>query len=684
MRPFGKDGSVKATLKNQRRHCAVAPQPQNDDICSLFHALTYSEFLLMNLFSASNLSKSFNDVPLFEGISFGMDTGERVGLIGSNGAGKTTLLRVIAGTEEPDEGTVAFNSAARFEYLSQQPEFRVGLGVLEAVMESRPQTYSLLKRHAELCTLLADRSTPALETELHDVSATLDHTDGWSLESDAKAMLQRLGVPRFDDRVENLSGGLRKRVALANVLMSDADLLILDEPTNHLDADTVQWLQGRLAGSPRALLLITHDRYFLDAVTTRIVELERRKLWSFAGNYEFYVQQKEFIVANEEATAEHLKNRLRDELAWLRKSARAQRSKQKSRKDWVEGLQDKQKTLRETVEVKQIKIEVGNKVTGSQLVDAVGISKSVGGKLLFKDFTYKAALGERIGIIGPNGSGKSTLLNILAGEVQPDSGTTKIGTSAKIGYFRQESSDITPTLSVIGAVREIAEYVDTGVGRERYLSAKDFLDRFNFHPRQHHALVGNLSGGERRRLGLLRVLMGDPNILLLDEPTNDFDIPTLNALEEYLQHFLGCLVIVSHDRAFLDKTVDFIYAFETADDGTPRIKQYPGNYSAYLETQERLEREKAEQKREAPEPRYDATSKPKRNLYQLSREREQIERALEKLEQEKSVIEEFLNTSNGESYKLITEKSNRLAAVAQEIDTATERWVELTEQMEEK
>jgi ABC transport system ATP-binding/permease protein len=677
----------------------------------------------MNLFSAHGLAKSYHDVALFENIAFGMEEGERVGLIGSNGVGKTTLLRVLAGADEPDEGTVSYNSTVRYEYLSQQPQFPQGITVLEAVMRSRPATHALLTRHAELCTLLDGGSSDgssddAVTNELHRIAEQLDHNSGWALEAEAKAMLQRLGVARFSEFVENLSGGLRKRVALANVLMSDADLLILDEPTNHLDADTVQWLQERLANSPRALLLITHDRYFLDAVVTRIVELDRRKLWSFAGNYEFYVEQKNFIIANEQATAEHLRNRLRDELDWLKAGARAQRKKQQSRVDWVHDLQSKQQSLRETIELKKIKIEVGGKVTGSQLVDAVGISKTIAGRELFSDFTYKAALGERIGIIGPNGSGKSTLLNIFAGEMPTDTGTLKRGASAKIGYFRQESSDIDPTQSVIGAVREIAEYVDTGVGRDRYLSAKDFLDRFNFHPRQHHSLVGNLSGGERRRLGLLRVLMGDPNVLLLDEPTNDFDIPTLNALEEYLEHFMGCLVIVSHDRAFLDKTVEFIYAFEERPDGiTTRIKQYPGNYSAYLDRlAERTSAAQAERAAYEASAQHSSQSssqnssqassglasgnqanersgeksgeksgeRPKVNLYQLSREREHLERTLDKLEREKTGIEDFLNTSTDADYKVLTEKSNRLAALATEIDAATERWVELSEMMEKK
>jgi len=639
----------------------------------------------MNIFSAHGLTKSFNDVPLFEDIAFGMSIGERVGIIGSNGAGKTTLLQIIAGVEVPDEGTVAFNKGMRFEYLSQNPTFSKPITVLEAVMQARTATFTLLKRHAELCALLHDRTDDALSKELHDTSIALEMNGGWTLEHDAKTMLQKLGVARFDDNVQHLSGGLRKRVAMANVLMSDADLLILDEPTNHLDANSVQWLQDRLQNSPRALLLITHDRYFLDAVTTRIVELERRKLWSYNGDYEFYLDRKQELVANETATAEHLKNRLRREVEWLKRGARAQRKKQKSRVDWVENLQERQKTLRETVELKNIKIEVGSKFTGSQLVDAVNISKRIGERVLFQHFTYKAIAGERIGIIGANGSGKSTLLNILAGETPPDSGTVKIGSAAKIGYFRQESTDIAPTQSVIGAVREIAEYIDTGVGRDRYLSAKDFLERFNFHLRQFNALVGNLSGGERRRLGLLRVLMGDPNILLLDEPTNDFDIPTLGALEEYLQHFLGCLIVVSHDRAFLDRTVEYIYAFEENERGETVIKQYPGNYSAYLETVERKSQEQAEQAKlqEQREQQMQATGQeqPKKNAYQRKRELDRLERVIAGLEKEKSEIEAALSAGNQMDYKMLTERSNRLLALQQDLDAAVEQWMEVSEHL---
>ncbi len=547
----------------------------------------------------------------------------------------------------------------------------------------------MLRQYAALCAAMDNLSaekganTDDIQHQLHEVNRALDNEGAWLLENEAKAMLQKLGVSRFDERIGNLSGGLKKRVALAKTLMSDVDLLILDEPTNHLDADSVQWLQDRLVSSPRAILLITHDRYFLDAVTTRIVELDRAKLISFPGNYENYVERKAMITANEEATADHLKNRLRTELAWIKAGARAQRKKQKSRVDWVKNLQDEQERLREATELKQIKIEVGTQFAGSQLIDAVNIGKTIAGRPLFQNFTYKAAKGDRIGIIGPNGSGKSTLLNILVGEIPTDTGTVKIGTTARIGYFRQESSDIAPTISVLAAVREVAEYIDTGVGRDRFLTAKDMLQRFNFPTHQFGSLVGNLSGGERRRLGLLRVLMNNPNVLILDEPTNDFDIQTLNALEEYLQFFHGALIIVSHDRAFLDRSVEFIYSFEPNDEGLVHIKQYPGNYSAYLEKKEQKQ-ENAREAEKNTKVQMLTTTTPqevsqtsRKNKYQATKERESLEKRIESHEKRKLAIETLLSSGEITDYKALKEHSDELATILTEIDDLTMQWLEL-------
>ncbi|MDT8324564.1 MAG: ABC-F family ATP-binding cassette domain-containing protein, partial [Bacteroidota bacterium] len=540
----------------------------------------------MVLFSTSGLSKTFHEQPLFTDVAFGMEEGERVGIIGRNGVGKTTLLRIIAGTEDADEGAVAFNSKATFEYLEQMPSFAHEQNVLEVVLEGRRDIRDLLDRHAALCSRVARSHDANLQRELDTVTAEIEHANGWTLETDARIMLQKLGVWQFDADVRRLSGGQRKRVALARALLRDPDLLILDEPTNHLDADSVQWLQDRLQQSPRALLLITHDRYFLEAVVNRIVEMDQQQLISFPGNYEMYLERRENMVNAQEAEAERTRAKLRQELAWLQRGAKARRTKQKSRVDWIA----KMEAAPRPVEEKRIKIEVGNSFLGSKIIDAVNIGMSIGGKLLFEHFTYRATAGDRIGIIGPNGCGKSTLLNVLCGNIEPDSGSVKIGSSVRIGYFRQENTDFDPSKSVVATLREVAEYIDTGVGRDRYLSATDMLKKFHFPHRKQGALVGTLSGGERRRLALLMVLMNNPNVLFLDEPTNDFDLQTMSALEEYLSNFLGFLVIVSHDRMFLDRTVEYIYSF----DGEGHIRQYPGNYSAYLERREAEEQRRSE------------------------------------------------------------------------------------------
>ncbi|MCZ7555727.1 MAG: ABC-F family ATP-binding cassette domain-containing protein [Bacteroidia bacterium] len=633
--------------------------------------------VFMVLFTCTKLSKAFHDTALFTEVSFGMEDGDRVGLIGRNGAGKTTLLRIIAGMEAADSGTVAFNNAATWEYLEQMPGFEAEQSVLDAVMDGRADIRALLDRHAELCLLVARTHDLTTQRELDDVDSRIEHANGWALESEAKAMLQKLGVTEFDADVRRLSGGQRKRVALARALLRDPDLLILDEPTNHLDADSVQWLQDRLQQSRKALLLITHDRYFLDAVVNRIVEMEQLQLLSFPGNYEDYLERKEAMISAQEAEAERLRSKMRTELAWLQRGAPARRTKQKSRVDWISRMEAAPRPVQE----KNIKIEVGSSFLGSKVIEAVNISKRIGGKLLFERFTHHSTPGERIGIIGPNGCGKSTLLNVLCGDLQPDTGSVKIGVSVSIGYFRQENDDFDPTMSVLATLRSVAEYIDTGIGRDRYLSASDMLNKFHFPYKKQNALVGTLSGGERRRLALLMVLMRNPNVLFLDEPTNDFDIQTLNALEEYLQHFQGFLVIVSHDRMFLDRTVDYIYAF----DGEGGIRQYPGNYTNYLQRRESEKSEAATRDDgKAKKEQSDASDKPK-NVKPLTwkeeRELEAIEREIAALETEQSEISSRLSTGN-EDYTVLGELSNRIRDIDLRVSALSERWMELEEKRE--
>jgi ATP-binding cassette subfamily F protein uup len=595
----------------------------------------------MNLISCTDLAKSYFEKVLFRGISLGIDQGERIGLIGRNGVGKSSLLRIVAGIDEPDEGTVAMMRGCRIVYLEQQPQFDVDDTALAAVCDA--------------------------------YRAAHDTYEPWEIETRATIMLGKLGIHDVHRSVHAMSGGQRKRVALARALISEPDLLILDEPTNHLDADSVQWLQDELQSTRQGLLLVTHDRYFLDAVSTRILELDQHRMFSFEGGYEKYLERKESMLAVQESTAEHDRNKLRRELAWLQKGAKARRTKQKSRIDWIAQMQATERPA----EQRSIEIEVGNRFLGGKIIDAVNTSVSVGGRPLFVDVTYRAAPLDRIGIIGPNGAGKSTLLHVLAGRRNPDAGFVDIGDTVTLGFFDQEIKDLDPNRTVLANLRDVAEYIDVGVGRERFITATELLDRFLFSRKQQNAYVHTLSGGEQRRLALLRLLMANPNVIFLDEPTNDFDIATLGALEEYLDHFKGVLLIVSHDRAFLDRTVSTIWSFE--DDG--RVKEYPGNYSAYLDKREASKLQAA-----APAPpaaKQDrspqaSTTAPKKLSFNERRELEELERRIPELEHQRDAIERRLAAAT-EDYTTLAQLGEEHGRVLEGIDAATLRWMELSE-----
>lgn len=645
----------------------------------------------MSLFSASNLSKKINDSYLFEGVAFGMEYGEKVSVIGKNGVGKTTFLRCIAGVEIPDTGNVSFNREVKYEFLEQLPQFIKNATVLQTVMNGKQEIANLLRVHAELCE--KNNLTETEQNELHTISAKLDETNGWRLDTEAETILTKLGIDIFDADVTRLSGGQRKRVAIARALISEPDLIILDEPTNHLDTDSVQWLQDYVQRSNLGLLLVTHDRYFLDAVSTRIIELDKQKIFSYPGNFEKYLERKEAMIASEEAQAEHLRNKLRNELVWLQRGAQARRTKQQSRIDWIA----KMKAEPPPKEERNIRIEFGSKIQGGIVINCHNISKSIGEKLLFKEFTYYAAPGDRIGIIGPNGSGKSTLLNVMAGLTETDTGSVKIGETTVIGYFKQEQTDLPLKQSVIATLREIAEFIDVGVGRENYISARELLERFLFPPNRHYTLIENLSGGERRRLALLCVLMKNPNVLLLDEPTNDFDIATLSALEEFLQYFKGTLITVSHDRSFLDKTVNFVYVFQK--DGS--IKQYPGNYSFYLEKIEQNALEQKAQEIKAQEQaeknnnqRANATNSHNNTLSKASQDDNKkkegltfsekfllkdLEKKIEILEKQKAEATDLLNNCDVSDYQFIAKQAEVVAAIENELNSVIDQWAELME-----
>ncbi|MDR0927260.1 MAG: ABC-F family ATP-binding cassette domain-containing protein [Ignavibacteria bacterium] len=616
----------------------------------------------MTIFSCNGLTKSYNDKILFENIAFGMDTGDKIGIIGKNGIGKTTLMKIIAGIETQDVGDMVFNSQIRYEYLDQMPIFNSNDTALDYVMSSKPELMAWLEEHR----LLSKSANPDA-VKINLLAHQIEEVSGWNFENEAKKMLSQLGIEEFHKDVNHLSGGLKKRVALARSLLSNPDLLILDEPTNHLDADSVQWLQDRLQSSGTSLLFVTHDRYFLDAVANKILEIDQQKIFTYPGSFEQYLEMKEAFLKSQEATKIHTLSRLRVELAWLQRGAKARRSKQKSRIDWVQELA---KSVNK-VEEKKIKIELGNKFLGSRIIEAHNIGTSIGGKLLFQNVTYIAKPKDRIGIIGPNGSGKSTFLSVLAGIRFPDKGRCEIGMSADIGYFHQEIKDLNPTQSVIEALKEIAEYIDVGIGRDRFITTRDLLDKFAFPRYQHTSLISTLSGGEMRRLALCRVLMANPNVLLLDEPTNDFDLQTLAALEEYLDDFLGVLLIVSHDRSFLDRTVNFIWAFN----GSGNVKEYPGNYSNYLE---RKEKEKRAARSDAPEKQVKPKNdNPKKKLsYMEQRELDTLEVIIPEMEAKKAAIELEIQTTA--DYKQIEQLSVDLQTLSNDIDVATVRWLELS------
>jgi ATP-binding cassette subfamily F protein uup len=489
----------------------------------------------MNLLTIEHLTKSYTERLLFDDTSFSINEGDKIGLIGINGTGKSTLLRIVAGLEAPDQGNVVKGRNLDIRFLSQNPVFHEGDTILESIVRDNE-----------------------------------GHEHVWDLESQAKAMLTRLGFTDFDSKVETLSGGQRKRVALVSVLLGNTDLLVLDEPTNHLDSSMADWLEDYLKRFRGALLMVTHDRYFLDSVTNRIVELDKGKLYNYQENYEGYLKLKAERMDMEAATERKRQSILRVELEWMQRGARARSTKQKAHIQRYETLRDQ-----EGIKIDQsVELDSVSSRLGRTTVEVNDITKAFGEKVLMKDFTYVFLKNDRIGIIGPNGSGKSTLMKIIAGWLEPDAGTVTVGQTVKMGYFSQESEDMDGSVKVIDYIRNVAEYVKTKDGS---VSASQMLERFLFPPSVQYTTVSKLSGGEKRRLNLLRILMEAPNVLLLDEPTNDLDIQTLTILEDYLDSFQGIVVTVSHDRYFLDRVVRRIFAFE----GQGNVTQYEGGFTDY-------------------------------------------------------------------------------------------------------
>lgn len=627
----------------------------------------------MNILSLEDISKNYGLKPLFSGVTLGLDETDKIGVIGANGSGKTTLLRIIAGAEQADTGRIVTASEKNIAYLPQNPAFDKEATVLDTVFEANNEIMQLLGEYEMACHELSLTDTPneKLLSRVSVLAHKLETAGGWELETTAKNVLTQLGINDVSARMGELSGGQRKRVALAHALLSRPDLLILDEPTNHLDADTITWLEAYLERYTGALLLVTHDRYFLDRVTTRILEIDRGNVQSFAGNYAYYLEKKEEQEARREAEGIKRDAMIRRELAWLRRGAKARTTKQKARIDRAEELMAQPREKAKAT----LEISVASSRLGKKILELTDIDKSYDERVLLKDFSYTLKRGDRIGIIGANGSGKTTLLDIVAKRIQPDAGNVEVGQTIVLGYYDQENRELNNDQRVIDYIREGAERIETADGT--ILNASQMLEKFLFTQQTQYDRIGLLSGGERRRLYLLRVLMGAPNILLLDEPTNDLDIQTLVRLEEYLETFAGCLLVVSHDRYFLDRTVDHIFRFE----GDGIVRQYPGNYSAFAEIREREAVETAKQAAEkiikptvAPK---DANA-PRKLSFKERRELETLEVEIEKAETRKTQIETELGANASDS-ALVQKLYTELQLLSDKLEQDVERWSELAE-----
>jgi ATP-binding cassette subfamily F protein uup len=639
----------------------------------------------MTIFTLRSIKKDFGIKELLTDASFSLDEGDKVGLIGTNGSGKSTLLKMIAGMESIDSGDRWVNPGSKIVYLPQQPDLDENHTVLEQVFADSGEQMALVREYEEISAQLSHGKgdTDKLMARLSAVSERIDEVDAWDLETKAKLILTKLGIEDFEAKIADLSGGYRKRIALATALLSEPDVLLMDEPTNHLDALSVEWLQNYLNGYRGALLLITHDRYFLDRVTNRILEIDRGDLYNYAGNYAYYLEKKALAEESAASTQRKFSGVLRRELEWLKKGPKARSTKQKARIDRIKDMRAEEfKTANGKVEIATAGRRIGKKV-----IELLHISKAYGDRTLIKDFTYNFTPEDRIGIIGCNGAGKSTLMDIITGRIQPDSGTVEIGTTIHIGYFDQHSEDLTPNEDqrVIEYLKSVAELVQTADGE--IITASQMLEKFLFPPNQQYSPISKLSGGEKRRLFLLKVLMSAPNVLILDEPTNDLDVQTLAVLEDYLEDFNGCVIVVSHDRYFLDRTIDMVFALEPGGN----LRLYPGNYSVYLdykkaeeakEIKGQKEKEKLTRTVESNNSKStNSTQKTTKVSFNEKREYEQLETQIPKMEAEKEDIEKILSNNAPSGFAEMKKLSDRLAHLTQEIDRATERWLELAERV---
>ena len=613
-----------------------------------------------------NLTKSFGDRLLFGDVTFGVFEGDKIGLIAKNGNGKTTLLRIIAGEEDYDSGAVVFRNDLKVAFLHQLPEFDLNLMVIDVCLSGNDAITETIKEYEDS---LATGDAVLIANAI----SRMDAVGGWDYEDRMKQVLTQLNITDFNQPVRELSGGQRKRLALAKAIISNPDFLILDEPTNHLDVEMIEWLEDYLKRSRMTLLMVTHDRYFLDRVCTKIIELDDKQIYSYDGNYDYYLSKREERINAQNAELAKVKNLLRTELEWMRRQPQARGTKAKYRIDAFYDLSERAKFKRDD---SSVSLTVNSSYIGNKIFEARNVSKKFGDRVILDNFSYVFARYEKLGIIGDNGVGKSTFIKLLQGIEQVDSGSFDIGETVKFGYYSQEGIQFDENEKVIDAVRKIAEVVCFDE-KTRY-TASQFLQLFLFSPSAQQDYIGKLSGGEKRRLYLATVLMHKPNFLILDEPTNDLDIVTLEILEDYLQKFKGCVIIVSHDRFFMDRTVDHLFVFE----GNGRIKDFPGNYSEYREWKSLQKEEDVavkEKKSIQRRSQDDNRQKSKRLTFNERKEFESLSVEIESLESEKKTLEDELSSGQISDYEQVTEKSKRISEIIGLLDEKEMRWLELSE-----
>lgn len=613
-----------------------------------------------------NLSKRFGDLLLFSGVSFTVEERQRIGLIARNGKGKSTLLKMIAGEEPLDNGKVVMRAGVRLGYLEQEPSFSTSQPVIEACLSRGGEKAAVIARYEKA---LSGEGNDNLEYLMGE----MDRLDAWDYESRVKQVLSQLKIKDFTQPVNELSGGQKKRVALAAVLIEQPDIMILDEPTNHLDIEMVEWLEDYLSRIGCSLLMVTHDRYFLDNVCNEIIEIDDNRIYRYKGNYSYFLQRREERLENLAAETARARNLLRTELEWMRRQPQARAHKAKYRIDAFYKLEEKAAAMRDD---SKVSLEVKSQYIGNKIFVIKALSKAFGEKLITKDFYYTFARYEKLGIVGSNGTGKSTFIKMLLGEQAPDSGTIEVGETVKWGYYSQDGLHFNEQMKVIDVVKNIAEVIPVA---GKMLTASQFLQHFLFSPEKQYSYVYKLSGGEKRRLYLCTVLMSNPNFLVLDEPTNDLDIETLQVLEEYLRDFKGCVIVVSHDRYFMDKVVDHIFVFG----GNADIKDFPGNYTEYRDWREE---EKASAAKEAAAKaaknsvsKQSYRSESKRKLsFKEQREFEALETEISALEEEKAMLESEMCSGTLDN-KTLMEKSVRIQELIELIDIKSMRWLELSE-----